>query len=124
MHGLKWEEVIVYLDDITVIGTDFSDTIAALRIVIDRFCQHNLKLKGRNYLFFQTSSVVLGKMVSGDGTSISSNKLEAVERWSVPQIAKKLLSFLGFINYYCNHMPSFSMISADLFTLAHAKVFV
>ena len=47
-------------------------------------------------------------MVSGDGTSNVPDKLEAH----------------GFMNYHRNHMPSFAKVSAKLFTLAHAKVFI
>ena len=34
LHGLNWEEVIVYLDDIIVLGTDFDGTLSALRKVL------------------------------------------------------------------------------------------
>ena len=124
MRGLQLEEVIVYLDDVIVLGTDFSDTIAALRKVLDRFRQHNLKLKGRKCHFFRREVEFLGKLVSGDGTQIAPDKLEAVKRWPVPQNAKELMSFLGFMNYHRNHMHSFAKVSADLFTLAHAKNFI
>ena len=45
MRGLTWEEVIVYLDDIIVLGTDFDGTLSALRKVFIRFREHNLKIK-------------------------------------------------------------------------------
>ena len=51
MLGLQWKEVIVYLDDVILLGTDFSDTIAALHKVLDQFRQQNLKLKGRKCNF-------------------------------------------------------------------------
>ena len=124
MRGLQWEEVIVYLDDIIVLGTDFNDTIASLRKVLDRFRQHNLKLKPRKCHFFRRQVEFLGKWVSGDGTAIAPDKLEAVKTWPVPQNAKELMSFLGFMNYHRNHMPDFAKVSSDLFTLAHAKDFV
>ena len=63
------------------------------------------------------------KIVSGSGTSIAPDKLEAVKEGPVPQNAKELMSFLGFMNYHRNHMPGFAKVSADLYTLAHAKDF-
>ena len=66
---------------------------------------------------------ILGKLVSGSGTSIAPDKLEAVKEWPVPKNAKELMSFLGFMNYHGNHMPGFAKVSADLYTLAHAKDF-
>ena len=124
LRGLEWEEVIVYLDDVIVLGTDFSDTLSALCKVLDRFRLHNLKLKPRKCHFFKEEVVFLGKLVSGNGTSIAPDKLEAVKRWPVPQNAKELMSFLGFMNYHRNHMPGSAKVSCDLYSLAHAKDYI
>ena len=124
LRGLEWEEVIVYLDDVIVLGTDFSDTLSALCKVLDRFRLHNLKLKPRKCHFFKEEVEFLGKLVSGNGTSIAPDKLEAVKRWPVPQNAKELMSFLGFMNYHRNHMPGFAKVSCDLYSLAHAKDYI
>ena len=53
LRGLQWEEVIVYLDDVIVLGTDFNNTLSALRKVLNRFRMHNLKLKPRKCHFFK-----------------------------------------------------------------------
>ena len=45
LRGLQWEECIVYLDDVIVLGTDFNNTLSALRKVLNQFRTHNLKLK-------------------------------------------------------------------------------
>ena len=124
MRGLQWEEVIVYLDDVIVLGTNFSDTLSALRKTLDRFRIYNLKLKARKCHFFREQVEFLGKMVSGEGTTIAPDKLEAVEKWPIPQNAKELMSFLGFMNCHRNHMPNFAKVSADLYNLAHAKNFI
>ena len=123
LRGLQWEEVIVYLDDVIVLGTNFSDTLSALHKTLERFRQYNLKLKPRKCFFFRESVEFLGKLVSGDGIKISPDKLEAVEKWPVPRNAKELMSFLGFMNYHRNHMPGFAKVSTDLYNLAHAKEF-
>ena len=124
LRGLTWEQVIVYLDDIIVLGTDFNDTLAALRDVFVRFRQHNLKFKARKCRFFRREVEFLGKKVSGDGITISPDKLEAVKEWPIPQNPKQLLSFLGFMNYHRAHIPSFAKVAADLYELANAKYFV
>ena len=45
LRGMTWEQVIVYLDDIIVLGTDFSNALAVLRNVFIQFRQHNHKFK-------------------------------------------------------------------------------
>ncbi|MCG8035188.1 MAG: DDE-type integrase/transposase/recombinase [Candidatus Thiodiazotropha taylori] len=123
LRGLTWEEVIVYLDDIIVLGTDFQDALQALRKVFCRFREHNLKFKPRKCQFFKTEVEFLGKLVSGNGISISPDKLEAVKSWPIPTDSKQLLSFLGFMNYHRNHIPDFAKVSSDLYALAHAKTY-
>ena len=124
LRGLTWDQVIVYLDDIIVLGTDFKDTMAALRKVFLRFREHNLKFKPRKCQFFKQEVAFLGKLVNGDGVTISPDKLEVVRKWPVSQNSKQLLSFLGFMNYHRAHISSFAKVSADLYELAHARKFI
>ena len=92
----------MYLDDVIVLGTDVEDTLSALRKVFMHFREHNLKLKHRKCHFFKEQVEFLGKLVSGNGVSISRDKLEAVQGWPVPTNVKELQSFFGFMNYHRN----------------------
>ena len=127
--GVTWHDMgagysVQHLDDIIVLGTDFNDTLAALRNVFIRFRQHNLKFKARKCRFFRREVKFLGKKVSGDGIAISPDKVEAVKEWPIPQNPKQLLSFLGFMNYHRSHIQSFAQVASDLYELAHAKIFI
>ena len=123
LRGLTWEEVIVYLDDVIVLGTDFDDALFALRKAFTRFCEHGLKLKPRKCHFFKEEVEFLGKLVRGSGFSISADKLEAVKRLPVLTNVKELQSFLGLMNYHRNHIRDFAQVSADLYALIHAEYF-
>ena len=123
LRGLTWEEVIVYLDDVIVLGTDFTDSIEAFRKVFLRFREHSLKLKPRKCQFFKREVEFLGKLVSGNGIAIASDKLEAEKNRPVPTDSKQLFSFLGFMNYHRNHIKDFAKVSSDLYALSHAKTF-
>ena len=124
LRGMNWEEVIVYLDDIIVLGTDFENTLSALRKVFTRFREHNLKLKPRKCHFFKEHVEFLGKLVSRNGVSISPDKLETVKQWPIPTDAKELLSFLGFMNYHRNHIQNFAQVSSDLYKQVHCDIFI
>ena len=78
----------MYLDDIIVLGTDFDGTVSALRKIFMQFREHNLKLKAKKCRYFREQVEFLGKLVSGDGVSISPDKLEAVKLWPTPTNAK------------------------------------
>ena len=123
LRGLTWEEVVVYLDDVIVLGTDFTDSLEALRKVFLRFRSFNLKIKPSKCKFFRRQVEFLGKLVDGNGVSIAPDKLDAVKNWPVPTDPKQLQSFLGFMNYHRDHIKDFAKVSADLYALSHAKSF-
>ncbi|MCG8109820.1 MAG: RNase H-like domain-containing protein, partial [Candidatus Thiodiazotropha taylori] len=123
LRGLTWQDVIVYLDDVIVLGTDFEDALSALKKVFVRFREHGLKLKPRKCHFFKEQVEFLGKLVSGNGVSISPDKLEAVKKWPVPLNAKELQSFLGFMNYHRSHVRNFAQVSADLYDITSVEKF-
>ena len=123
LRGLTWEDVIVYLDDVIVLGTDFTDSLEALRKIFLRFREHNLKLKPRKCQFFKREVEFLGKLVSGNGIAIAPDKLEAEKTRPVPTDSKQLFSFLGFMNHHRNHIKDFAKVSSDLYALSHAKTF-
>ena len=45
LRGLTWQDALVYLDDVVVLGKDFENAISNIRKTLDRFRQHNMKLK-------------------------------------------------------------------------------
>ena len=124
LRGLTWEELIVYLDDIIVLGINFESTLKSLRNIFIRFRDHNLKLKPKKCQFFKKKVEFLGKLVSEDGTAIAPDKIEAVKTWTRPVNVKQLQSFWGFMNYHRNHIPNFAEVTAVLYELSHAKYFV
>ena len=123
LRGMVWEEVIVYLDDIIVMATDFDNMIMSLRKVFTRFRSFNVRLKPHKCTFFAVEVEFLGKMVSGAGIRIAPDKLDAVQKWPTPKNAKQVMSFLGFMNYHRAHIPNYGEIAADLYALSNAKSF-
>ena len=79
LRGLQWEEVIVYLDDVIVLGTNFNNTLSARRKVLNQSRTHKLKLKPQKCHFFKEEVEFLGKLASGSVTSIAPDKLKAVK---------------------------------------------
>ena len=60
LRGLTWKELLVYLDDVIVLGRGFDDQIANLRTTFDRFRKYNLKLKPKKCDFILQASNVFG----------------------------------------------------------------
>lgn len=120
LRGLTWTKVLVYLDDVVVLGSDFESSLRNLREAFDRFRHFNLKLKPKKCALIQKEVEFLGKIVSSRGISISPTKTEAVKNWPVPTNPTELLSFLGFLNYHRDHIQNYADICAPLYDLANA----
>jgi hypothetical protein len=118
LRGLIWTQVLVYIDDIIVLGKDFDCALQHLRNVFERMREYNLKLKPKKCELFQLE---VGKLVNAEGISIAPGKKQAVLNWPTPTNTKELMSFLGFVNYHRDHVPDFATITCCLYELAHSK---
>ena len=81
LAGLIWEAVIVYLDDINVLGRTFEETLENLSQVLERFRAYGLKLKPRKCALFHREVVFLGRVVDKDGVRMSGEDIKAVQDW-------------------------------------------
>jgi hypothetical protein len=61
---LTWTQVLVYLDDIIVLGKSIENGLRNLRNVLYRFREFNLKLKPKKCELFKDEVEFLGKLVS------------------------------------------------------------
>lgn len=115
LRGLTWTRVLVYPDDVVVLGSDFESSLRNLREAFDRFRHYNLKLKPKRCALFQKEVEFLGKIVSSRDISFSQTKTEAVKNWPVPTYPTELSSFLGFLNYHGDHIQNYADICAPLY---------
>ena len=60
LRGLTWTQVLVYLDDIIVLGKSFENGLRNLRNVLYRFREFNLKLKPKKWELFKDEVEFLG----------------------------------------------------------------
>ena len=123
LRGLTWKDVLAYLDDIIVLGTDFQHHLENLEKVFKRFRQHNLKLKPRKCVLFQTEVKFLGKIVSKEGVAVNPDNIKAVNTWPTPKSTKDVEKFLGFVNYHRDHIKDYAKISGCLYGLTGKNEF-
>ena len=117
LSGLIWSAVIVYLDDINVVGEEFDDTLANLVEVLTRFRQYGLKLKPRKCELFTQEVKFLGRKVNPSGIQVTDDHVKAVLEWPIPTCCKELESFLGFVNYHRSFITGLAGRAAILYEL-------
>ena len=84
LAGLTRSCYLVYLDDVMVIGKNFSEQLNNLRNVVERFRIANLKLKPEKCCLAGSEVLYLGYVVSREGILVDPAKIDAVKIFHQP----------------------------------------
>jgi hypothetical protein len=117
LSTMLWDNVLVYLDDIIVIGKSFNEHVTALEEVLRRFRTNQLKFKPKKCELFQSEVDFLGRRVGRTGISIPDAKVRCILEWAVPTTRTQLESFLGFVNYHREFIPQMAIMCDTLYKL-------
>ena len=123
LRGLNWNIVLAFLDDILVLGRNFSDHLLNLRNVLLRFREYRLKLKSRKCELFQQQVEFLGRVVCKDGIAMSKQYTKVVDDWPVPASAKEVERFVGFANYHRSFIKDYAKRASPLYSVTGKRAF-
>ena len=121
MKGLRFEILLVYLDDVIIFGSTFEESLDRLILVLQRLRDAKLKLKAKKCHLFQKEVIYLGHKVSGNGIEADPGKIESVTKWPTPSNVTDVRSFLGLCSYYRKFIEGFSEIAGPLNKLTQKK---
>ena len=113
--------VIVFIDDILIYSSSGEDHAENLRIVLQTLREHRLYAKLSKCQFLLDSVAFLGHIVSVEGVSVDSQKVEAILNWKPPTSVLEIRSFLGLARYYHQFVEGFSKIAAPLTRLTRKE---
>lgn len=113
-RGLQWEILLVYLDDIIVMGQNFEDHMRHLDTVFGKLFSHKLKMKPSKCELFQPEVLFLGHIVGQNGLRPNPKTIEAVLSWKEPGNVREIRQYLGLCSYYRQYIEGFSHIAAPL----------
>ena len=107
MHGGQAYSA-AYLDDLVIFSATCEEHLQHLQAVLQRLRDAGLTAKPSKCQFGMKECVYLGHVVGGGTTQPEVSKVEAVQRWALPQTKKQVRAFLGLTGYYRKFFPDYS----------------
>ncbi|XP_039173579.1 uncharacterized mitochondrial protein AtMg00860-like [Eucalyptus grandis] len=106
--------VIVFINDIRVYSRSPEKHERHLRTVLQTLRDHGLNANFTKCEFWLSCVAFLGHVISGEGISMDSTKIEAMINWLRPMRVTEIRSFLGLAGYYRRFVEGFSAIAMPL----------
>ena len=117
LRRFNWKTVLVFLDDVLIMGRNFDDHLGNLGDALKGFRKYGLKLKPKKCIFFQKEEEFLGRIVSGDKLSMMEADSQTVKAWPVPTCSKDVEHFMGLANYHRSFVKDFSKLAEPLYSV-------
>ena len=122
LQGLRWQILLIYLDDVIIFSRTVKEHIERLDLVLRKLKGAGLKLKPKKCHLFQKQVVYLGHLVSEQGVSTDPSKIEVMEKWPTPKDVSDVRSALGLFCYYKRFIQGYSTLARPLIKLTEKNV--
>lgn len=114
LAGLKWQNCLVYLDDIIIYSPNMKQHIKDLELVFIRLRKAGLKLKPSKCKICCEKVPYLGYIISKEGLQADPHKLKCIRDWPKPNCKEQVHSFLGLVANYRKLIRNLTMIEHPL----------
>jgi hypothetical protein len=119
MTGVKG--IITYIDDIIVHSRDHEQHLKSIEEVLWRVRKYGLELYVDKTIIGVRTVQYLGYTLSGQGVTLSKDKLAAIKDFPMPTLPKAVREFLGLANYFRSLIPRFSQTADPLNKMTRAS---
>jgi hypothetical protein len=114
LSNLIYNTCEVYIDDVLQFGEDEKSYLKNLRDLLERFRQYNILLNPNKCKFGLSEVEFVGHLIDHQGITFSKKKIEKALSFALPTKMKEMKSFLGFANYFRQHIRDYANISYPL----------
>ena len=97
-----------YLDDILIYSPNVKTHLHHLKLVLERLCKADLRLKMVKCNFLKKHIQYLGHVIPGDSITQVPEKLDSIQIMPCPYTPKEVKQFLGLVGYYRKIIPCFA----------------
>ena len=107
-------KVIVYIDDILILGNSFEEHLRLVDRVLALLRKYGLKIKLTKCSWAQVEVKFLGHMVGRSGLKKHPDYIQKIKDFKPPTTVYELRRFLGFVNFQRKFVPMCSAIAKPL----------
>ena len=122
LGNLRFQKVLVYLDDILIPGRTIEEVLSILGEVLRLFKNYGLTFKLNKCYFLQQKIEFLGYEISNSSLRPTDSKISAVKRFPIPQDVHNVRQFLGLTSYFRKFIYKYAEKSKPLSELLHKDV--
>ena len=108
------ETMEIFMDDFSVYGSSFENSLENLEIVLQRCQDKNLALNWEKCNFMAIEGIVLGHKISAAELEVGQAKVVIIKTLLPPTTVKGIRCFLGHAGFYRRFIKDFSKISKPL----------
>jgi hypothetical protein len=99
---------LAYIDDVIIFSKIYEEHIQHIQEIFDRLSAAGLKLKPSKCNFCMKKVKYLGHVLSAGDIQPDPDKVQAMQRLTIPRTVKQVRSFVGMASYYRRFIPNFS----------------
>ncbi|XP_066155600.1 uncharacterized protein [Euwallacea fornicatus] len=121
LGDLAYSYVVVYMDDIMILGTTVDESIARMRTVLERFTKAGFSFNKKKCSFLKSTVQYLGYEVSNGEVRPNARKIQALTSLPPPQTVTQLRQFIGLSSYFRKFIPKFSQMMKSLYQMTSCK---
>ncbi|XP_071337791.1 protein NYNRIN-like [Trachinotus anak] len=113
--------LLQYVDDILLASETREECVKATLALLTHLAEQGHKASLSKLQFVATEVTFLGHVISAKGKSLSSKRIEAIQKIPKPVTKKQVMSFLGMTGYCRQWVTHNAEIEAPLAAIAHGK---
>ena len=113
---------VIYLDDVIVFVRMEEEHLECLRVVFERFCEFNFKLKPLKCSFFQSEIVYLAHNVLPRGILPSWENVQTMQEFLMLETYMQVHAFCGLTGHYRRFIKGFANIVCPLYDMLRKEV--
>jgi transposase InsO family protein len=114
LSGVRWEFVIVYLDDIIIFSNSFEEHLKHIDLVLQKLSEAGATLKFPKCHFFRKAVDYLGHRLLPHKLQVLEKNVEAIAKAEPPTTKTQVRSFLGLCGVYRRFVPGYAALAKPL----------